>query len=510
MVAEFDYWLRWASQLQAGQKLWYQRCEGRNVLAEVVDVCPEHNACWVKYQVQRPQGGQQHRRALVKLEELARLQQQHEDLSSEQQHESFDSESLSQCDADPQARIEEGRRKAFSMIAAESSDSEGSLRHGSRRSKLYSMLFVSDDERPRAYSMLTDSGEELRRRAISMIFQDEPEHIRRRNVMSMVVEEPSDIPHELHATEDESSLPDREERGSDEPQHWRHGSDDDRSFSEPDKSDAERSTTSPSESESQIVGSYGEDAALWPSALWAEPQLVGLEPGNVGRFCDSAPDSCSHCTMALAGHSTHKVEAEMAELCRVLQQKVASLSGDDDGEVSTETQPLCREFLLTEEEEEEADPEVLLRQHTPHPDAWDLETTPVQCESHSGTALRVEQPKKRNYLVDAWSHLLSQDRARAVLSSWTSRRAGSNQGAKESSRHKESGNESTSACDSPTPADGVVPMVEASPSQASSSTNQPSCCTRLRSPRAVTRPAHADAPSSPCSPNSLGAGSPSE
>lgn len=61
-------WVTWALQLQAtsrrdtkerrqaGDVLWYQRCEGGHVRARVVDVCVDSNSCWVEYHVHRPQG----------------------------------------------------------------------------------------------------------------------------------------------------------------------------------------------------------------------------------------------------------------------------------------------------------------------------------------------------------------------------------------------------------------------------------------------------------------------
>ncbi|CAE7763429.1 unnamed protein product [Symbiodinium necroappetens] len=57
---------------------------------------------------------------------------------------------------------------------------------------------------------------------------------------------------------------------------------------------------------------------------------VGLEPEHVDVFCQSALDKCGACPRSAKAYTTHKVERELSELCRLLEHKAASLASTYD------------------------------------------------------------------------------------------------------------------------------------------------------------------------------------
>eukprot|EP00435_Cladocopium_sp_Y103_P007765 s1941_g2.t1 len=259
----FDYWFSWASQLQAGDELWYQRCEGGHVQACVVETCPGSNACWVEYYVKRPQGGRQHRRALVKLDELARIQREHGELIVD--------ESLSEADANCAMASEDEsaaptRERTFSMVIADSSEDDMSVQLEPPR-RAFSMLFAEEDPFPRtsAFSMLFGSEDELserdeplqsRPRAFSMIWSDELDAIPEQSEASTE----SEVSKQNSDESDPDLARSSDESGSDEHRHaCKSGG------------CSQRSTASP---DSESSGTYGEDDYLWPSAQWTLPELL--------------------------------------------------------------------------------------------------------------------------------------------------------------------------------------------------------------------------------------------
>lgn len=339
--------MHWASQLQAGDELWYQRCEGGHVQACVVETCPGSNACWVEYYVKRPQGGRQHRRALVKLDELARIQREHGELHGELESllsEEADANCAMSSDNDSNDALTRELR-TFSMVI----DSEDDASHFELPRRAYSMLFGEDDpqQRTSAFSMLCGSEDELserdehlqsRPRAFSMLWSDELDAIPEQSEASQTESEVSKQSYESDPDLARSS----EESGSDDHRD------------ECKSGASQRSTASPdSESPSNA---YGEEDFLWPSAQWTLPELVGLEPGQVELFCGSAPDGCTNCCKALAGHTVYKVEAELNELCRILQMKAAFLEGED-GELPEGLEGEMKAWIYAEDpESEELDP----------------------------------------------------------------------------------------------------------------------------------------------------------
>lgn len=90
-------------------------------------------------------------------------------------------------------------------------------------------------------------------------------------------------------------------------------------------SESEKTETSISCSAHHGVKGYC-NAAAWPSAQWTMPELVGLEPDHVDVFCQSALERCGTCPTSVKAYTTHKVERELSELCRLLEHKAASLA----------------------------------------------------------------------------------------------------------------------------------------------------------------------------------------
>ncbi|CAE7224746.1 unnamed protein product [Symbiodinium natans] len=170
VTSKDEDWFSWASRLKVGDGLWYQRCEGTPVKATVEKICLTSRTCWVQYQVQPLKGGRQNRRALVKVEELMRVQQDQERLSS------VASSIASEVASEQGSICEAGwASEGYTPTMAETMPA-----HRSLRSRGLSMV-VSEDEdvvgarcRPqRAYSMVVEEEEEPQRRtATSMIFDD--------------------------------------------------------------------------------------------------------------------------------------------------------------------------------------------------------------------------------------------------------------------------------------------------------------------------------------------------
>ncbi|CAK8992315.1 unnamed protein product [Durusdinium trenchii] len=177
----FNHWFTWAFQLKAGDELWYRRCEGGNVQALVLETCPQSNSCWVEYYIERPGGGRQHRRALVKLEDLARIQFE-QDISSQSEADpnygaSQESVTTSEETSEAISEIYDAnarREKAYSMVVEDEASKER------RRSRAFSMLFA--EERNRAYSMLF-ADERRRSRAQSMLFAEERRRSRAQSML---------------------------------------------------------------------------------------------------------------------------------------------------------------------------------------------------------------------------------------------------------------------------------------------------------------------------------------
>jgi len=336
----FDYWFSWASQLQAGDQLWYQRCEGAHVEAKVVETCPGSNACWVEYYVTRPQGGRQHRRALVKLDELARIQREHGELIDSQSEEADANCGLPFDEVEP-------RERAFSMVIADASEDDSV--DIPVRNRTLSMVFADDDpldqRRPRAFSMLSaapsdDESEDVPHpRAFSMIWSDELEDIDEGSEEAEEME--SEVAKQWSDSEQDSATFGACESDSQKECH---------------SSDASQRSTAWPESESPVLGAYGEDDCLWPSAQWTLPELVGLEPGQVELFCDSAPDTCTSCCKPMVGHTVHKVEAELSELCRLLQMKASFLEATEEDDFPSLENLEMKAWIYEDGESEELDP----------------------------------------------------------------------------------------------------------------------------------------------------------
>ncbi|CAE7656676.1 unnamed protein product, partial [Symbiodinium pilosum] len=359
-----------------GDALWYERCEGHQVEAKLVEMCWTSSTCWVQYHVERPRGGWQNRRALVKLEELMRVQQDRDrqlscasSMASEEQQPVCEAgwisegytptvgETMSMMSAHPASRS-----RAFSMVVSDDEDSVAG-RSRQRPQRAFSMV-VSDDEdepcrRTRATSMvLADNFE--RDTAVSMIFSEASGDLGRRRtratsmvladdferdtVMSMIFSESSgdsgqkrgaalsmlsEIP-ELWTQREHQREPAPSSEITD---HWTaFESDHPLPPKSPSASELSQSTpeTLPSPEPSINCGKYCDDPAAWPSAQWTMPELVGLEPEHVDVFWNSARDTCRTCPLSLVAHTTDKVEKELSELCRLLENKAASLASTSD------------------------------------------------------------------------------------------------------------------------------------------------------------------------------------
>eukprot|EP00439_Symbiodinium_sp_Y106_P055825 s3705_g7.t2 len=170
-----DDWSSWASRLKVGDGVWYQRCEGTEVEARVVEICATSSTCWVQYHVKPPKGGRQNRRALVKVEELMRVQQDHECSPSS----SLAASARASEEAD--SAFETGWASEYTPTVAETMPARRLL-----RSRGLSMV-LNDEDNPvpsgrrrllRACSMVTSEQESFRRaRATSMIDSDDVESV---------------------------------------------------------------------------------------------------------------------------------------------------------------------------------------------------------------------------------------------------------------------------------------------------------------------------------------------
>ncbi|CAE6938932.1 unnamed protein product [Symbiodinium sp. CCMP2592] len=171
-----DDWSSWASRLKVGDGVWYQRCEGTEVEARVVEICATSSTCWVQYHVKPPKGGRQNRRALVKVEELMRVQQDHERSPSSSLAAS------ARASEEPDSAFEASwASEGYTPTVAETMPAQRLL-----RSRGLSMV-LNDEDIPvpsgrrrllRACSMVTCEEESFRRaRATSMIDSDDVESV---------------------------------------------------------------------------------------------------------------------------------------------------------------------------------------------------------------------------------------------------------------------------------------------------------------------------------------------
>lgn len=346
----------------------------------------------------------------MKLDELARIQREHGELVDELSEEADANCAMASDDSNDAPT----RERTFSMVI----DSEDDMSQLEPPRRAYSMLFAEEDPYPRtsAFSILCSEDElseraehfQSRPRAFSMLWSDELDAIPEQS-------EASQTESEVSKQSDESD-PDLA-RSSDES-----GSDEHRD--ECKSGASQRSTASP-DSESP-ANTHGEDDCLWPSAQWTLPELVGLEPGQVELFCGSAPEGCTNCCKPLAQHTVYKVEAELNELCRILQMKAAFLEGED-GELPLEgLEGEMKAWIYAEDpESEELDPcrafEVPSGSEeatvaVPGPDALaDPGPPPELAGPENGVEMgRPPRPKKKAGLVArAWALLGCQSGAKA-------------------------------------------------------------------------------------------------